>query len=716
MTSAGVRIGVGTRLVHDGELVEIVEIHAGQTGMDVVLKRTSKKAVIRARLNELLMSDSTRVIPDSEGPCSDDDFEPAGIVLAQLSDVERKEMLERAAHVREVLTGFRSGSAELALPGEPRPEYQAVVPLSRRYASKGRELGAGVRSIERWVQQFQKHGEAGLASTRERRTAGPGANVDPRWTETAIEVMVEHTDQSRPSQTMVITRANARVVARFGDGVVELPSRATAFRVLAELESRYPTFRLSTKRNRDIAERPDGEYGKLRPTRPGEYLLMDTTRLDVFAMDPITLRWMQAELTIGMDWYTRCVTGIRLTPVSTKSVDAASVLYQAYRPRPTGRDWPAQAVWPEHGIPRSVLIDVDAIDGPLVGAAGPAIVPETVVIDHGKIYVSDHLTSVCQRMGISIQPARLRTGRDKGPVERFFRTIREDLLQALPGYKGPDVHSRGLDPESEAFFYLDELEEVIREWVAVVYHHRPHDSLIDPHVPGLRMSPAQMFEHGIARAGYIEAPRDPDLAYEFLKTEWRTIQHYGIDLGGRRYNGAALQPYRNMTSPYTGKAKGRWPIHYDPDDITRAYFRDPETRKWHMLMWEHAPSMEMPLSEDALRFARKLAAAKYTYPDDKLAVADLLERWNLGLGNTLAERRMALRLSREASLLGETKAEDVVTTLPSVTRVLAAAGQPADGDGLAIEDESVEAGDDDAEDELDDAGVADFYADALEDA
>lgn len=67
----------------------------------------------------------------------------------------------------------------------------------------------GVRSIERWVQQFQKDGEAGLASMRDKKTAGPGANVDPRWTETAIEVMVEHTDQSRPSQTMVITRTDA---------------------------------------------------------------------------------------------------------------------------------------------------------------------------------------------------------------------------------------------------------------------------------------------------------------------------------------------------------------------------------------------------------------------------------------------------------------------------------------------------------------------------
>ena len=78
-------------------------------------------------------------------------------------------------------------------------------------------------------------------------------------------------------------------------------------------------------------------------------------------------------------------------------------------------------------------------------------------------------------------------------------------------------------------------------------------------------------------------------------------------------------------------------------------------------MWEHAPSMDMPLSEDALQFARKLAASKYTYPDDRLAVADLLERWNLGLGSSVAERRMALRLSREASLLDAAEPTDEVT-------------------------------------------------------
>jgi transposase InsO family protein len=664
-------------------------------------------------IGDLLASDHVRILPDGVGPVADDAVDTPGVVLSNLTESDRRIILERAAHLREVLTGFRSGNAETAIIGEPRAQFNPRIPLMRRYEAKAEELGIGLRTLRRWVKGFQQSGEAGLVETAP--SASPTGRVDDRWVETASEVMVEHTDQSRPTQTMVINRTNARVVARFGDGVVKLPSRATAFRVLEELERRHPTFRLSTKRNRDIVDRPAEAYGKLRPSRPGEYLLMDTTRLDVFALDPITLRWVQAELTVGMDWYTRCVTGIRVTPVSTKSVDAATVLYQAYRPPSPGRDWPKHAVWPEHGIPRSVLVDVDAIDGPLVGAAGPAIVPETLVIDHGKIYVSDHLTSVCQRMGISIQPARLRTGRDKGPVERFFRTIREDLLQALPGYKGPDVHSRGLAPESEAFFYLDELEAIIREWVAVVYHHRPHESLIDPHVPGLKMSPAKMFEHGIARAGYIEAPRDPDLAYEFLKTEWRKIQHYGIDFGGRRYNGPALNQYRNMTGPYTGKAKGRWPIHHNPDDITHVYFRDPETRKWHTLMWEHAPSMDMPLSEDALQFARKLAASKYTYPDDRLAVADLLERWNLGLGSTMAERRMALRLSREAVLVDETEAPNEIATLPSVARVLATTHASSEEDTI-VEEPDPEDGDDDAADDLEVSSLDDFYADALKDA
>ena len=60
------------------------------------------------------------------------------------------------------------------------------------------------------------------------------------------------------------------------------------------------------------------------------------------------------------------------------------------------------------------------------------------------------------------------------------------------------------------------LEQIIREWVAAVYHHRPHGGLIEPGLPSAEFTPATMYHHGLARAGFIEASRDPDLAYEFL--------------------------------------------------------------------------------------------------------------------------------------------------------------------------------------------------------
>ncbi|MFZ3595746.1 transposase [Streptomyces sp. BH104] len=708
MSRSAARVGVGTRFRYDGETLEVVEMAATTAGNEVVLKDGHGR-LLRLSLRELLFSDRAAISPDAPGPSADDEGEIASVVLGQLAEPEKQKVLERAEHVREALTGYRSGSPELARDGEPRSEYSPERPLEARYAAKIAELGVGLRTLKRWIAEFRDHGEAGLAP-RKGPTRKSKIAADDRWVETAVEVMVEHADQSRPSRTMVIERTRARVIARFGEGVVPQPSRATAFRLMEELERRHPLFRLSTKRNRDIAGRPEGPYGKLRPTRPGEYLLMDSTRLDVFAFDPLTLKWVQAELSVGMDWYTRCITGIRLTPVSTKAVDVSAVLFQSFRPRLAGRDWPRHAVWPEHGIPRTVLVDVEGATGP--GLASPPLVPETLVVDHGKVYVSEHLTSACRRMGISIQPARLRTGRDKGPVERYFRTLREGLLQVLPGYKGPDIHSRGEAPEDDAFFFLDELEAIIREWTATVYHCTPHSSLVDPGLPGLRMSPAKMFEHGMARAGYIEVPRDTDLAYEFLKTEWRTVQHYGVEIGRRRYSGLGL-PEPGLRSPYDGPVKNGWPFQVDPDDITRIYFRDPATRSWHTLTWEHAPSAEMPLSEDALKFARQLAASKYRFPDDRLAVADLFERWNLGLGTTIAERRMALRLSREQAAieLPEDEAETVVS-LPSVRKAL---GQDEQTAAPQEPDTVMETGDDDENDLEDLAEDDDFYADALED-
>jgi hypothetical protein len=72
----------------------------------------------------------------------------ASVVLTELSDAQRETINERAAHVREMLTGYRSGSAELAQPGEPRPQFDPTLPLMSRYQSKATELGVTARTVQ----------------------------------------------------------------------------------------------------------------------------------------------------------------------------------------------------------------------------------------------------------------------------------------------------------------------------------------------------------------------------------------------------------------------------------------------------------------------------------------------------------------------------------------------------------------------------------------
>jgi hypothetical protein len=126
-----------------------------------------------------------------------------------------------------------------------------------------------------------------------------------------------------------------------------------------------------------------------------------------------------------------------------------------------------------------------------------------------------------------------------------------------------------------------------------------------------------------------------------------------------------------MRSPYTGRFKNRWPIHIDPDNISRVYIRHPETREWHELLWEHAAEIPMPFSEDTLHFARQFFSRDHDFIDDQKALLDLFDRWQLGMGKSPAERRMALRLARQEAALSNQVGNDDAESVAALTSVKA---------------------------------------------
>lgn len=571
MGAAATVLRLGLRLVHDGDVFTVVEI----AGRRLLLRRQGTGEVRQVEVGWLLSHPTTRVADAAPaGPAP-------GVGLGSLDENRQRELAERVGHVQEVLTGYRLGSPQLATDGQPRHPYRPGTSMMDRYRAKATELAVGVSTVRRWVAAFRAQGPAGLV----REVGGPKAGllgrVDPRWVDMCQLVLAEHVTASRPTRAIVLAEIESRLAERHGAGEVPIPGKTTGYQLLAELSRGSNAFTGSTKGKRSIADRPQGVYGRLRATRPGEYVLLDSTRLDVFAMEPVTCRWVQAELTVAMDLYSRCICGLRVTPVSTKAVDVAAVLFETLHPR---RGSPPEAGLPYHGVPDTVVVHagrlVDAKGKPLL----PSVAAETIVYDHGQIYLSRNVESVCAKFGISLQPARPRTPTDKSPLERWFRTLADGLLVALPGYKGADVHSRGLDVHDQAFFFLDELEAVIREWIGL-YHRRAHDGLCVPEVPRLAMSPLDMFEHGIQRAGWLSIPNQPDLVYEFLPVAWTSIQHYGVQINTLRYHGPALIPYRNRRSPFGGVHAGKWPIAVDPGDIRRVYFQNPGDHRWHPLQW-----------------------------------------------------------------------------------------------------------------------------------
>ncbi|MEU9042421.1 MULTISPECIES: hypothetical protein [unclassified Kitasatospora] len=192
-----------------------------------------------------------------------------------------------------------------------------------------------------------------------------------------------------------------------GEGVVEIPPKTTAYRRLEELTKGRNAVSGSAKGRRSIATRPQGTYGRLRATRPGEYLILDTQDLDVFATEPATCRWLPAQLTVAQDLFDRQILGLWVTPMSTKAVDVAGVLFEAI----TGRSGGCAVLDSAHGVPqRLVFTEHEAEES--------WCLLETLVGDHGKAFLSAHGIGACARLGISIQPAQPRKPTDKPTVER----------------------------------------------------------------------------------------------------------------------------------------------------------------------------------------------------------------------------------------------------------------------------------------------------------
>ncbi|ONI90876.1 integrase [Saccharothrix sp. ALI-22-I] len=582
---------VGDRVAFDGEEHLVI----GLAGTSVRLHADSGTQQVMLA-GHLMAAPDFAVLNAGGEPVAVPVAEPFGL-LAALPEEVVVEAERWRDHLVEVETGLLPGTA----PGsQPRPGYDPqTTSLADRQRAKAAELGIGFRTIELKRARYTAQGLWGLIDQRAARTFDVAGQADPRLVEVLRELIAAETDASTGTRSRLIRRAVKQVEELHGPGTIPLPGKTSFYALIDRLSVGRHTFGSAITR-RQTANRPSGAFTATDASRPGEQVQIDSTPIDVMvlAADGVPVR---ADLTIAVDVATRTIAAAVLRPVGTKAVDASLLLAKMLVPEPMRPGWTAALRMSASRLPFQRLLDIDA--RMREAAARPVIVPDQVVIDHGRVFVSETFTRACERLGISIQPARKDTPTDKAVVEATFKAIKTLFAQHVAGFKGANTTQRGRDVT--AVWTVDELQDLLDEWLIVGWQHRPHDALRDPHAPRRMLTPNERYAALVAIAGYLPITLTGNDYLELLPVKWRAINDYGIRIDYRTYNSPELGAYRRQHSGLTGK-RGLWEVHYDPYDLSQVFIRTPGG--WITAPWTHRSMITAPFADFTWRHARRLTA------------------------------------------------------------------------------------------------------------
>ncbi|MFK7893991.1 MAG: helix-turn-helix domain-containing protein [Granulosicoccus sp.] len=153
--------------------------------------------------------------------------------------------------------------------------------------------------------------------------------------------------------------------------------------------------------------------------------------------------------------------------------------------------------------------------------------PQRLFVDNGANYRSRHFSIVCAKLGVALIHSRPFQPQGKGKIERFFRTVRAQLLTRL---------------DNEDLSSLSALNRRLAAWVEGEYHHNPHRGIEGD-------TPLDRWARVGGSVRYPEA--DMDLDDLFLFEEIRKVQNDRIvSLHGRLFEVDATLVGEKVTLRY----------------------------------------------------------------------------------------------------------------------------------------------------------------------
>ena len=323
-----------------------------------------------------------------------------------------------------------------------------------------------------------------------------------------------------------------------------------------------------------------------------DHTLVDLILVDEVHRQPLGRPW----LTMAIDNYSRMVAGFYLSFDPPGAIGTGLCMAHMLLPKEL---WlsrlDVQGEWPCWGV------------------------PGVLQADNAREFRGKMLGRACEKYKIRLDWRPVATPHWGGHIERLMGTFMQEV-HSLPGTTFSNTRDRkDYDSAGKASLTLREFERWLTTFIVNVYHRRVHQ--------GTKQIPYERYRQGIfggpdqPGTGLQERLYDElQVRLDFMPSEERTVQEYGVLIDHVHYYADVLKPYINSLEPGAGKSriKRKFVFKRDPRDISCLYFLDPQTRLYHRIpyrdtshpaisIWEFRRAVEQArlkglenLSEDSI--------------------------------------------------------------------------------------------------------------------
>jgi len=431
-------------------------------------------------------------------------------------------------------------------------------------AEAGERLGLSARTIYTLLRRYKASGGSLLSLAPTQSLGGRGGSRLPEETERIITSSLTELYLSR--QRVKIESVVKEIRHRCRRAGVKPPSSNT---IRTRIRRLRPEEVVRKREGREAARRLESAGGQFPPvSRPLEVVQIDHTPVDLIVVDPLSRHPIgRAFLTLGIDVYSRCITGFCLTLEPPSAVSVGLCLAHGAMEKQT---WLTRlgvtASWPIQGK------------------------PFVLHVDNGAEFHSEALRRGCEVHGITLRYRPPREPHFGGTIERVLGTLMQ-MIHELPGTTFSNPSERGAyNSEREAVFTLTELEQ----WFALAITGPYHESL---HT-GIGEAPLARWKKGIGESGEPQSlSHFKAFLVDFLPVLKRGIHRQGFVIDHIWYFSNALRPW------IAERDQGHvFLIRRDPRDISRIWVLHPKERHYleipyrtmsypAVTLWEHQQAL-----------------------------------------------------------------------------------------------------------------------------